>query len=189
MTCGRGWQTARVAGTQRSPVSFGGGVRACEAVGASAATSRAAIARVRPCGIFGDNRSDTAKSRRGGVCAGSRPAPTLSSHTAPSPALTVARSSSRLASVVTDPSLRDSTRLDRISTGLASSVSEASDSGCSSRDFRGRSGSLEELRVYLAGTSEQSCELCDTPWARGADIASGSPMQALRWGLNAPTDA
>ena len=29
MTCGRGWQTARVAGTQRSPVSFGGGVRAC----------------------------------------------------------------------------------------------------------------------------------------------------------------
>ena len=28
MTCGRGWQTARVAGTHRSPVSFGGGVRA-----------------------------------------------------------------------------------------------------------------------------------------------------------------
>ena len=65
MTCGRGWQTARVAGTQRSPVSFGGGVRAWAAVGASEASSRVAIARVRPCGIFGHNRSDTAKSRRG----------------------------------------------------------------------------------------------------------------------------
>ena len=75
MTCGRGWQTARVAGTHRSPVSFGGGVRAWAAVGASAATSRAAIARVRPCGIFGDNRSDAAKSRRGGECAGFRPRP------------------------------------------------------------------------------------------------------------------
>jgi hypothetical protein len=65
MTCGRGWQTARVAGTHRSPVSFGGGVRAWAAVGASAALSRVAIARVRPCGILGDNRPDTAKSRAG----------------------------------------------------------------------------------------------------------------------------
>jgi hypothetical protein len=62
MTCGRGWQTARVAGTHHSPVSFGGGVRAWAAVGASA--SRAAIAKVCPCCILGDNRSDTAKSRR-----------------------------------------------------------------------------------------------------------------------------
>jgi hypothetical protein len=28
MTCGRGWQAARVAGTHRTPVSFGAGVRA-----------------------------------------------------------------------------------------------------------------------------------------------------------------
>jgi hypothetical protein len=63
MTWGRGWQTARVAGTQRRPVSFGGAVRAWAAVGASAPASRAAIARLRPCCIFGDNRPEAAKSR------------------------------------------------------------------------------------------------------------------------------
>ena len=71
MTMGRGWQAARVAGTHRSPVSFGGGVRAWAAVGASAAASRTTIARLRPCCILLDNRSDTAKSRPGGGSAGS----------------------------------------------------------------------------------------------------------------------
>jgi hypothetical protein len=42
---------------------LGGGVRAWAAVGASALGSRVAVARVRPCGMFGDNRSEAAKSR------------------------------------------------------------------------------------------------------------------------------
>jgi hypothetical protein len=47
MTCGRGWQTARVAGTHRSPVSFGGGLLAWAAVGAIVPASRAAMRRLR----------------------------------------------------------------------------------------------------------------------------------------------
>jgi hypothetical protein len=72
MTCGRGWQTARVAGTHRIPVSFGGRVRAWAAVGASAPITRVAIVSVRPCCILRDNQSHAAKSRASEKRAGRR---------------------------------------------------------------------------------------------------------------------